>query len=787
MFEKFKNITIKGGYFEQPITLQLFKDSSPLCIVYGRNGSGKTSIARALRQYVGKDVESQTEDGNVPFIISTGEAIPEDKKDSVFIFDEEFVRDNIRTKGEGLETIIMMGDQVNLDMQLSEKVEIKKNIEKKIADLNILKEKFENKNNTSSPFYFLNKIKNGLREDGSWADIDCKIRGNAIKSRVTDDLVGRFVSMAEPQDQEDGLRDQLNKDLVLFTQTKDAQTIPWSPMTLSLPENLNGLQKLLEKKIEKPILSEREVRLLSFLQEHSEHHFQETTRQLANEKWAFCPLCLRETGKEDFEHISDTLKRILNKEAEKYGNTLDESMLIFRDVEFKGSLIPLDKEKQTVQVAADQLNKDLSGIRDIISLRKRNIYGLETLALNEDIATNYSIHLSSFKGALDVLETRIVEFNCSVNERNKLRNKIIQENELLARKKLSDLLDGYNKASKSYKTCLNALFSLEKDRLRVEDAIHSLKSQIMRTDIALDYINDELQYVFYSDKKVKLTAGNGYYILKINGKNVPPRKISVGERNVLGLCYFFAKLFSNKKKDNKYKDELLIIVDDPVSSFDYGNRLGVMSLLRHQFNSIKEGNANSRMLVMTHDLRTAFDLVKVRSELKDGKGSGDRFLELSNKHLIDRKISNEYGKLLEAVYKYAKNSSEVEDEYSEMGIGNVMRRLMEAFSSFCYNKSFEEMMCHRGILKAIPDEKRSYYENFMCRLILNGESHTKEGTYSLNYITPYLTRKEKIQTAKSILLFLWYLNKEHLCCYLDNEEIMDDINNWKEEELTWMT
>ena len=115
---------------------------------------------------------------------------------------------------------------------------------------------------------------------------------------------------------------------------------------------------------------------------------------------------------------------------------------------------------------------------------------------------------------------------------------------------------------------------------------------------------------------------------------------------VLGLCYFFANMFSNKKKEDRYKEEVLLIIDDPISSFDYGNRLGVMSLLRYQFNNIKNGNSNSRILVMTHDLRSAFDLAKVRSELKGGKGNASdrKFLELVNKQLKPRQGNNEYKK-----------------------------------------------------------------------------------------------------------------------------------------------
>lgn len=144
-----------------------------------------------------------------------------------------------------------------------------------------------------------------------------------------------------------------------------------------------------------------------------------------------------------------------------------------------------------------------------------------------------------------------------------------------------------------------------------------------------------------------------------------------------------------------------------------------------------------------------------------------------------------------SIYEYAKNPTDDEDEHVETGIGNAMRRVIEAFSSFCYNMSFEEMMCREGVLSAISDEKRKYYENFMCRLTLNGESHMEERVYSLNTITPYFTKQEKVQTAKSLLLFLSYINKEHLSCYLgkdDNsgEDRMAVIESWENEELNWM-
>lgn len=164
MFENFKSITIEGGYFETPTTLNLFKKSH-LSIIYGRNGSGKTTIAKSIRQLVGKDTEQPNEDGYTSYSVSSDSVIPEDKKDSVFIFDEEFVRLNVRTQGKGLETIVMMGEQVDLDTQMAKKKEEKVEIEKKRQELLNLKAKFEDISDTSSPQYFYNKIRESLRED----------------------------------------------------------------------------------------------------------------------------------------------------------------------------------------------------------------------------------------------------------------------------------------------------------------------------------------------------------------------------------------------------------------------------------------------------------------------------------------------------------------------------------------------------------------------------------------------------------------------------------------------
>ena len=98
---------------------------------------------------------------------------------------------------------------------------------------------------------------------------------------------------------------------------------------------------------------------------------------------------------------------------------------------------------------------------------------------------------------------------------------------------------------------------------------------------------------------------------------VSPQQISVGERNILGLCYFFAKIMEKRDENSVYGDENLLIIDDPISSYDFENRVGILSFLKFELAQILNGNKYSRAIVMTHDLSTLFEVTDIFKELGD--------------------------------------------------------------------------------------------------------------------------------------------------------------------------
>jgi len=121
-FDKITDITIHGGGFREPTTLQGIL-SRRLNIVYGRNGSGKTSVAKAFYHYK----HNSDDDPNISEFISVSlnQELTEQQKSQIYVFSEKFIEDNIKLKPNGLDTIAMIGEQAKLDTRIIETKEAK--------------------------------------------------------------------------------------------------------------------------------------------------------------------------------------------------------------------------------------------------------------------------------------------------------------------------------------------------------------------------------------------------------------------------------------------------------------------------------------------------------------------------------------------------------------------------------------------------------------------------------------------------------------------------------------
>ena len=120
-----------------------------------------------------------------------------------------------------------------------------------------------------------------------------------------------------------------------------------------------------------------------------------------------------------------------------------------------------------------------------------------------------------------------------------------------------------------------------------------------------------------------------------------------------------------------------------------------------------------------------------------------------------------------------------------MFIGNIMRQMLEAFSTFQYKKGIDKVSTDQKVLDCLPDDVyKEYFENLMYRLILNNGSHRLEQTQAmsdLNFFT-VISKEEKQRTAKEILCYIYLLNPRHLLSHLDGcTDVETNLSSWCED------
>jgi wobble nucleotide-excising tRNase len=231
---------------------------------------------------------------------------------------------------------------------------------------------------------------------------------------------------------------------------------------------------------------------------------------------------------------------------------------------------------------------------------------------------------------------------------------------------------------------------------------------------------------------------------------------------------------------------MLVVIDDPVSSFDTNNRYGIISMITNQIRYILKGNGGSKVLFLTHDLLTLNDLVVMREKLKRNrieKDNGQKeylpaYLNLNNNKLdkVDKVKDNDYVERLKNVFEYARKDTV---EHNDT-IGNEIRSLMESYSTFMYQKGIDDVLGDDYILESVPKEVQPMFRDIPARLMLNKSSHGS--LYTDTPITEYgvMTPQELHLLARRLLMFLYWTNKNHLFSYLHKDTYT--IKNWAKEE-----
>lgn len=647
-----------------------------------------------------------------------------------------------------------------------------------IENQNNIVTNFLDASNANSPMYYLNQCISELKRDNGWAGKERVIKSARVNSSVTQTTVTNIISQYKTEKELEVLiQDYTEKKKLFDSVTSDSMEITQEVTLFNFKETDSKAKTLLTRKIEQTELTKREKRIFSFIEKNGQELLTKAKLYFADEKSDFCPYCYQEIDRNYKSNLIDEFKKVLNKEVEDYQKEVDT--LKIKNLSF--DLTPYAQIEQTVtqtvQLELDKVNKTIQNFNNIIEKRKNNVYQDFS---EEDYTICIEEAIKPLNEALVQLEEKRKEFNDLVNNKNNLKKQLLILNSQIANKQISEKYLKYEEQLKKQETENTKLSTLEDERSAIELELASLNEQKKSIKIAQEHINYLLQYVFFSKDKLTIESHDGIYQIKSCGLPVKPNQISCGERNIMALCYYFTELFAGKEEAKIYSDANLLIIDDPVSSFDKENRVGVLSLLKYELQHFVSGNPQTKVLIMTHDLMAFYDIEKIAKELNAQKNCLYNIFELFQTGIKDfcYNKSHEYSKLLEAIYNFAMaptGNSEIEPY-----IGNTIRRVVEAYSTFIYKVGIDAISFDEEILSQIKNKRQQeYFSNLMYRILLNGESHSEEKVKSLENFCNGISIEEKNRIAKDILCFLYLLNPVHISKHLKGITAAEDrIKEW---------
>src|SRR3989338_2639588 len=639
------------------------KDTSfkRLNIIYGRNYSGKTTLARILRCVEKKEIHKDYLDADFSILCNDGNAITQnsltafEKENQIRVYNTDFVNENLswlHNEDGTIQPFTILGSKnVELDTKI-------KAIEQKLGNI---------------------EEKKGLLFEHSEKEIQYnKKHGEFLNKR--NDLDGKLKSQAND-------KIKVDSNLFLATQGKktynindiigEIETVKDNLASFILNKNqIEEKKKLLSEEAQPPVEKIAETKP-SF-----EKYFSQTEELLGRQIKPNKPIA---------DLINDNLlqewvRQGIDKHKDKRdkcgfcGNVLPPDLWEKLDAHFSKESEDLRKE---IETQIQLLENSKLRLNDFLKLKKNIFYSSFHLKFDEllnswtELTKEYSTNLDKLtkdqqKNRYDLRLSEIAQFikDIDFKKRNEEIEKLEKETAILE-------ADKNNKLSE---------INIQSENKR------ALEAEAKDESKGAELVNQHLSKFFgYDELKLVAEGVTPNMKFKITRDNIAANNLSGGECSLISFCYFIARM-EDEMKDEFNNSKLIIYIDDPISSLDSNHIFFMFSLIE---SIIAKPKKYGQLFISTHNL----DFLKYlkRLTLPDGKESVYYFLAEKRHKKNDKKcflfkmpshIKNyvtEFNYLFNEIYQVYKEvqgdrKTMLENTYNQFyNLPNNLRKFLECY------------------------------------------------------------------------------------------------------------
>ena len=432
MFSNFCGIRIQGKCFQSEVKLNFFeKEYHRFCLIYGKNGSGKSTISQAF------DTVKQNNQSLIAsqIIDKSGSAVDltnEDQKNNIFVFNEEYVNSKVKIKDNGLDATVLFGDVANIDRKL-EKIEniIEIRAQRKEYYEQELK-KYEDDKNTDNPKKYENDVAENLRSN--FAKRERTILGNTNKI-LRDKTIGFAENIIENFRTDVGtneLKSNFDEKLKSYEDVRSDLNF-----TEEIKQQLNfeDVKQLLLYQVEQKQLNPREEEIKQAIAE-ADHI---ATKNIMESDKDICPYCFQKLTDEYKREILSSLETILNPDIQNHRVNLEnKKQEIQNSLNCLKNLPDIDKlDKGLFDAIKMQIDTCQTEITEKLNQKIQNPF----VALNLDV--NFDNLVSELNQNLGQLEQKRQAFMAQKARANELKQELEKLNNQIAYCEIKDNFNYY--------------------------------------------------------------------------------------------------------------------------------------------------------------------------------------------------------------------------------------------------------------------------------------------------------------------------------------------------------
>ena len=667
-------------------------------LIYGSNGSGKSTLSRLFRM-LSTDNEV-VPDPEVKFDVrfSSGASADEDDPKghgrNLLIYDEEFVKVNIDWDNQ-VKSILLVSDA---------KIKEKKEYDQKSGELKKKKDEITELRRREDAISqniarFLSstakKIKTGMRtiatSDRKYLNYN-KIR---LEIHIRTIVLSNLSSLVLSDDSVDRLLQAATAEL------RAELSFPREFQQSELLDVSEGLQELLGIEII--------GKTIKRLKENPDiaGWVKQGMELVTKHKSTVCEFCGQPIPAELFQNLSAHF----SDEVESHITDMKKLAATIKDLIPSTGIYPLPlemypelqgeymNELEKLGLTYGKLKNWMEAQLQQLEIKIRNPFQpLQIRELDEALLSSMAFSRADIEDLIKKHNRKTKSFQESIS-----RDKSKLESHFAA----TDMLSFGYQRKETDRNNLSSLIEKERKTQRsIEQRVKELEKSLSSESLGASKFNDKLhKFLGHGEISLSFSSSIGGYRILRRGQKGHATKLSEGERNALAFVYFATKA---REKGNDISDSILII-DDPVSSFDSKNIFHACSFLRAEFSEAKQ------LVILTHNF-LFFRLVRdwIMKKNKSGQNSiancyqisvdlgQERKSSIRNAHRTLKKYNTEYHFLFSELYGISQKQDMTLSE--TFLAANLSRKLLETFLNFKMPKGRHD--CRQLLESAIKDQSK---------------------------------------------------------------------------------